>query len=86
MAVKVKLKTYLAQLEDGEVFKPQEQRFEIPTVSALADEAGITRAQMHRILANDIKSLKLDVADSIIKSMRRRGFVMDVSDLLEFRD
>lgn len=86
MAVRVKLKSYLAQLEDSETFKPEGERLEIPTVSALANEAKITRAQMHRILANDIRSLKLDVADSIIKSIRRRGFSMDVSDLLEFRD
>lgn len=84
--MKVKLKAYLAQLEQDEKFKPEDSRLAIPTVSALAKDANITRAQMHRILASDIKSLKLDVADSIIKSLRRRGFPANVGDLLEFRE
>ena len=86
MPLKVKLKSYLAQVEHDESFKPEAERREVPTITALSDEVGITRSQMHRILAGQVKSLKLDVAEGIIRALRRRGFWMDVGDLLEYRD
>ena len=86
MTVKIKLKNYLAQIEYDESFKPEDKRREVPTITVLSDEIGITRSQLHRILGGEIKSLKLEVADNIIKAMRERGFDMDVGDLLEYRD
>lgn len=82
----ITLKSYLAELEKEEQFRPATKRRDVPTITALAKEIGVSRAQFHKMLANQTKSLKLDIADNIIKAMRERGFNMDVSDLLEYRD
>lgn len=84
--MKVKLKAYLAQIEYDESFKPKDQRREIPTIIKLSEEVGVTRSQVHRILAGNVQALKLDLADRIIAAMRKRGFPMDVGDLLEYRE
>lgn len=82
----VKLKSYFAKLEDEERFKPEKERRAIPSITELAGEIDISRVQLQRMFGGDVKSLKLDVASEIIKSMRRRGFSMDVADFLEYRD
>ena len=82
----IKLKGYLANLESVERVKPEGQRLEVPTITALADDVGISRVQMQRIATGDIKSIKLDVAGGIIRSMRERGFSMDVTDLLGYQE
>ncbi|MCB0182120.1 MAG: helix-turn-helix domain-containing protein [Anaerolineae bacterium] len=84
--MKVILKHYLDRLQYEEAFKPETERKPVPTITELANDISITRQQLHRIVGDDIKSLKLDVADDIIKAMRRRGFEMEVKDLLEFRE
>ena len=86
MTLIITLKSYLASLEKEEHFKPETERREVPTVTALAREAEISRAQLHKIMANDTKSLKFDVGDRIIRAIRYRGFDMQISDLLEYRD
>lgn len=82
----VKLKSYLATLDDLERFKPAANRKPIPTVTELAKEVGVSRAQMQRVVSGHIDSLKLKVGGGIIKALRERGFETDVSDILEYRD
>lgn len=85
--MRIKLKNYLTDLEHKENFKPKEQRREVPTITALAEEVGISRVQLQRLATSDATlALKLDLADRIITAMRKRGFPMDVNDLLEYRD
>lgn len=82
----VKLKSYLAKLEDEERFKLQGPRRAIPTIKDLAGEVGISRVQMQRIVSGNIDSLKLKVGGEVIRVLRDRGFDTDVSDILEYRD
>lgn len=82
----VKLKGYLATLEDEERLKPLHQRRSIPTVTELAQEVGVSRAQMQRVVGGHIDSLKLKVGSGIIQAMRQRGFPMQVTDLIDYRD
>ena len=86
MPVRIALKHYLDTIAYEEGFKPQKDRRKIPTITALAGEVGITRSQMHRILSNEVKSLNLDIADKIITVMRKRGFDMAVTDIVDYRD
>lgn len=82
----IKLKHYLETLEFNERFKPVEERREIPTLSALARELPITRSTLQRIVGGQSKGIQFDVIDGIIKALRRRGFPMELTDMLEFRD
>lgn len=81
----IKLKSYLASLEEEERTKPSQDRRRIPTITDLAKHIGISRIQMQRIASGNISSLKLDVADRIITEMRKQGFPMDVGDLIGYR-
>ena len=84
--MRIALKHYLDTITYEEGFKPQKDRRKIPTITALAGDVGITRSQMHRILSNEVKSLNLDIADKIITVMRKRGFDMAVTDIVDYRD
>jgi DNA-binding Xre family transcriptional regulator len=86
MPVRIALKHYLDTIAYEEGFKPQKDRRNVPTITALADEVGITRSQMHRILSSEVKSLNLDIADKIITVMRQRGFDMAITDIVDYRD
>ena len=86
MPVRIALKHYLDTIAYEEGFKPQEDRRNVPTITALAGDVGITRSQMHRILSNEVKSLNLDLADKIITVMRQRGFDMAITDIVDYRD
>lgn len=82
----ITLNSYLARLKDEERFKPKEERRKVPTISDLAEVAKVSRVQMQRIVGGDVQSLKLVQGSRIIRFMRKAGFSMDVSDLLEYRD
>jgi len=82
----VKLKSYLAKLEDEQRFKVHGPRLDVPTIKDLAEEVGISRVQMQRIVSGNIDSLKLKVGGEVIRVLRDRGFQTDVCDILEYRD
>lgn len=82
----IKLRSYLANLEDGEQAAPPAQRRDVPTITALAKEAKVSRVQLQRVAGNDVKSVKLEIVGNIIKALRRRGFGTEVGDLLEYRE
>ena len=74
----IKLKSYLANLT--------EEGHEVPTITALAKEIGLSRVQLQRIVGNDVMSVRLDTLSSIINAMRRRGFKMQTTDLIDYRE
>lgn len=84
MPVLVNLKSYLADLERDELAKPKEQRREIPTLADLADTVGMHRISFYRIANNQVGKLDLGIANQVIEEMRRRGFPMEVDDLLVY--
>lgn len=82
----ITLKEYLSRLEATESIQPPDKRREIPTITALADEIGVSRVQLQRLVSNNTEGIKFDIGGKIIKAMRQRGFSMDVTDLLEYHD
>lgn len=82
----VKLKEYLERLKAEESILPVEKRRDIPSITALADEIGISRVQLQRLVSNETEGIKFDVGGKLIKVMRQRGFKMDITDLLEYHD
>ena len=85
MPVLINLKSYLANLERNEMAKPESERQSIPTLTELADIAGIHRVPFTRIANGRIKLLNLEVVDSVIEEMRRRGFNMDITDFIVYQ-
>ncbi|MCB0163778.1 MAG: helix-turn-helix domain-containing protein [Anaerolineae bacterium] len=80
----VTFKQYLNKLEAEESVLPKEQRRDIPSITSLADEVGISRVQLQRLVSNETEGIKFELGGNIIKAMRKRGFEMNVSDLLEY--
>lgn len=82
----IKLRSYLADLAEDERALPPIKRRDVPTMTALAEEAGVSRVQLQRVAANEVKSVKLEIVGNIIKALRKRGFRTEVSDLLDYKD
>lgn len=74
----IKLRSFLATLQD--------EGHEVPTITELANEIGVSRPQMYRIAAGKVDNLSLSAIAGIITAMRKRGFKMDIGDLLEYRE
>lgn len=81
----ITLKSYLGHLEALERSKSQASRREIPTIGELAEELGIHRVTLSNIINGNIQQLDLKTGGRIITAMRRRGFEMDVSDVIAYR-
>lgn len=80
------LNEYLSRLKALESAQSPDKRREIPTITALAEEIGVSRVQLQRLASNGTEGIQFDVGGKIIKAMRERGFQMDITDLLEYHD
>ena len=84
--MKIILKHYLERLDYDQEFKPEDERLKVPSVAELAKDIEVTRAHLYKLMNNEAKVLNMKHAERILRSMRRRGFPMEVGDLLEYRD
>jgi DNA-binding Xre family transcriptional regulator len=82
----VSLRSYIDRLSAIENSKPKDQRRPVPTMKELAEEIGIHQVTMSAISNSNIRQLNLETGGRIISAMRRRGFSMEVGDLLAFRE
>lgn len=85
-AVLINLKPFLSGLELNEKARPPEQRRPVPTLTELAAIVGMHRTPFYRIANNRIAKLDLDTLAGIIAELRRRGFEVEISDMLVYRD
>ena len=74
----IKLKSYLANLSV--------EGHDAPSITALAKEIGLSRVQLQRIVGNKVESVRLDILSGIIQAMRRHGFPMQTTDLIDYRE
>lgn len=85
MAVSIRLKEYLEDLKQKEEMKDG-VRLQVPSLYDLAGDTGIHYTTLNRIARDRITKLDLKKTDQIIKTMRKRGFNMDITDLIVFKD
>lgn len=81
----VRLKSYLDELSAIEEARPEHQRRRVPTMKEIAEAVGYNPVTMSRLATGKIRSLNLELGAAIIDEMRRRGFPMEVSDLVAYR-
>ena len=86
MPMYITLKTYLSRLEEIESRKPENERTPVPNLSELARGLGMHQTSINRLANNQVNQLNLKTGAKIIHEMRRRGFPMKTTDLVEFRD
>lgn len=82
VAVIITLKEFITRLEAQEAAKPPRDRRAVPTIPELAEAADITRQGMYNFASGKIKMMNLDILSAVINEFRRRGFEVDVADLL----
>ena len=80
----VQLDAYLRRLRAIEGRKPENKRRNVPTMTELAEVAGVSRNSLSRIVRGRTKSLNLEIAGAIMTEMWRRGFLVEPNDLLSF--
>ena len=80
----IKLGSYLQEIRAKEYQRPILERRKIPTYSELARIAGVSHSTVARIGRGDIELLNLPVCHSIISEMRRRGFDMQMTDIVDY--
>ena len=81
----ITLKAFLQKLEDLERSKPESERREIPSIVALAEAIGVHPVTLSNIANNNIVRFNLKTGAAIIDEMRRRGLLMESSDLISYR-
>jgi DNA-binding Xre family transcriptional regulator len=84
-AVYIRLVPYLQELALIEQTKPNALQRPVPTLAELAKIAGLSRNAMSNLTTGKTRSLNLDLACLIIDEMRRRGFDMELTDLVAYQ-
>lgn len=80
----IRLKPYLEELAIKETARPEVERREVPTMEEIARAVGYNPVSMSRLVTGKIKSLNLELGAAIIDEVRRRGFAMEVTDLVGY--
>lgn len=84
MEIVITLKSYLSDLEEIESTKPPNERRQVPTLTELADFAGVDVSVLSRSAANQRDNVNRKLYGKIIAALRRRGFRCDVGDVLRY--
>lgn len=82
-AIVVTLKSYLERLVEGERVKHSSQR-SVPTLTDLAEVAGVNKATISRLANGGYKSLSFDIAVAILDELNRRGFPTRLDDIISY--
>lgn len=72
----------LSRLETEELGKPPGKRREIPSIPELAKAAKVHRVTMYNLVKGNVKQVSLELLSSIMSELRKRGFEVQVADLL----
>ena len=76
------LQDYLVLLEASEIEKPPSQRREVPSLVELATITNMSRQGMYHFSSDEVRRVNLDTLAAVINELRRRGFEVEVGDLL----
>lgn len=79
------LKSFLERLEELERSRPADQRRAVPSISELAAELGIHRVTLSNIANGNTQDLNLRTGGRIMTALRKRGFIVEVADLIAYR-
>lgn len=85
MAVLIRLTEYLDELKEQEAAK-EGIRLQVPTLTDLSADVGVHYVTMNRIAKNRVIKLDITTVDKVIKTMRSRGFDMDLTDFMIFEE
>src|SRR5690349_13141092 len=83
MATRVVLKGYLETLAREEARRPVGERRPVPTLTELAEVAGVTRAWMSNLANGKEVRVNLEILNAVAQELWRRGFRVSVGDLIQ---
>ncbi len=82
--VVIKLKRYLAELEEIERGKPEGERKKVPTLADIGRDAGLSYPALNRLVNNRTNGIKFSTASRIIEAVHGWDFPMETRDLFEY--
>ena len=82
--LQITLKEYLAKLERLERNRPIRLQRDVPTMTDIARESGVSFVTVNRIANGHAKQLSLATGSKIIEAVRAWGFNMEACDLIKF--
>ena len=82
--VAITFKSYLVRLSELERAKPKSERKKVPTITRIAELAGISRVTGSRIMHGHVKSLSLRKLCAILDVMNSLGFETKLTDVLSY--
>jgi DNA-binding Xre family transcriptional regulator len=80
----IRIGAYLDDLRNIQHALPADQRREVPTMTELAREIGISKTNFSKIARGHVNSLNLDLGRKLIRALRRRGFDTKVQDIVTY--
>ena len=81
----ITLKSYLQQLAEEEQLKPPAERRRVPTLTAIAERAGVHKTTVSRFVSGYTQSLSLPVVIAALDMLHERGFEADLTDIVSYR-
>ena len=82
VVIQLAIEQLLSQLEAEELQKPPLQRREVPNIPTLAEAANVHRATMYNLVKGNVKHVNLESLSAVYNELRRRGFEVEIGDLL----
>jgi len=79
------LKRYLEEIAAIEAQKPILERRHVPTLKDISRETNMHYTTISRIANNKVRKLDYGTAAKIVTVLRNRGFIMKVSDILDYK-
>ncbi len=81
IVVTLTIAAYLAQLEAEVLANPRDKR-KVPSVPELARAAGVSKGAMYNLVKGEVKHVNLELLSAVINELQRRGFEVELSDVL----
>lgn len=82
VVIQLAIEQLLSRLEAEELVKPPIHRREIPSIPTLAAVAGVHRVTMYNLVKGNVKQVNLELLTAVFNELQRRGFKVEVADLL----
>lgn len=86
MRLKVNIKPYLETLKLNERHKPEGEKLKVPSITELAEVAGLHRNSYRRLAQDQTSEVNKDAVAKTIAELRRRGFNTEINDILIYTD
>ena len=81
IVIQLTIDAFLTRLEAEKKANPSDKR-DVPSIPELAKAAGVSRGAMYNLVTGRVKHVNIELLTAVANELRRRGFEVQVDDLL----